>query len=112
MFFLYKIINVKFVLNENLYSFCLLFLPFCSLLLLSVGVVPEKKLKLLLLGLVGSGKTEIAHYLSKTKRLDYDSTNGVHNYSMMVMETLCSLTEIGGNEDIQNIWHHYYAGVS
>ncbi|XP_075158345.1 ADP-ribosylation factor [Haematobia irritans] len=77
----------------------------------SVGILPEKKLKFLLLGLEGSGKTEIAHYLSRTQRLDYDPTNGVHNYNMTCMEAQCSMTEIGGNDDIQRIWHHYYAGT-
>uniref|UniRef100_A0A1I8NPR1 Uncharacterized protein n=1 Tax=Stomoxys calcitrans TaxID=35570 RepID=A0A1I8NPR1_STOCA len=77
----------------------------------SVGVLPEKKLKFLLLGLEDSGKTEIAHYLSQTQRSDYDSTNGVHNYTMKFMEVQCSMTEIGGNDDIQRIWHHYYAGT-
>ncbi|XP_065365363.1 ADP-ribosylation factor-like protein 15 [Calliphora vicina] len=76
-----------------------------------VGIVPDKKLKFLLLGLSGSGKTEIAHYLSKAQRLDYDSTNGVHNYSFKLMETLCSLTEVGGSDDMQRIWHHYYVGT-
>ncbi|XP_037826662.1 ADP-ribosylation factor 1, partial [Lucilia sericata] len=76
-----------------------------------VGIVPDKKLKFLLLGLSGSGKTEIAHYLSKTQRLDYDSTNGVHNYNFKLMEAMCSLTEVGGSDDMQRIWHHYYVGT-
>ncbi|XP_019894974.2 ADP-ribosylation factor-like protein 15 [Musca domestica] len=77
----------------------------------SVGVLPEKKLKFLLLGLAGSGKTEIGHYLMEKQRLDYESTNGAHNYSMKCGNAQCSITEIGGNDDIQNIWHHYYAGT-
>ncbi|XP_073835519.1 ADP-ribosylation factor-like protein 8 isoform X2 [Musca autumnalis] len=76
-----------------------------------VGVLPEKKLKFLLLGLAGSGKTEIAHYLTEKQRLDYESTNGAHNYTMTSMNAQCSITEIGGNDDIQKIWHHYYAGA-
>lgn len=78
----------------------------------SVGIVPDKKLKLLLLGLSGSGKTEIAHYLSKRQRLDYDATNGAHNYCFKLMEAKCSLTEIGGSDDMQKIWHHYFVAVS
>lgn len=62
--------------------------------------------------MAGSGKTEIAHCLSQTQRLDYDSTNGVHSYTIKCQEAQCSMTEIGGNDDIQRIWHHYYAGVS
>ncbi|KAI8124370.1 ADP-ribosylation factor 6 [Lucilia cuprina] len=71
----------------------------------------DKKLKFLLLGLSGSGKTEIAHYMSKAQRLDYDSTNGVHNYNFKLMDAMCSLTEVGGSDDMQRIWHHYYVGT-
>ncbi|KAL9871702.1 ADP-ribosylation factor-like protein 13B [Glossina fuscipes fuscipes] len=77
----------------------------------SVGLDPEKKMRILLLGLAGSGKTEIAHQLIKAKRHDYQATNGAHSYNIIHSDTVCSLTEIGGNEDMQKIWHHYYVGT-
>ncbi|KNC29373.1 hypothetical protein FF38_01519 [Lucilia cuprina] len=48
--------------------------------------------------------------MSKAQRLDYDSTNGVHNYNFKLMDAMCSLTEVGGSDDMQRIWHHYYVG--
>lgn len=99
-------------MNISMYFKLIYTLLFLRIFHFSVGIVPDKKLKFLILGLRGSGKTEIAHYLTKTQRLDYDSTNGVHNYTFKLMETMCSLTEIGGNDDMQRIWHHYYVGVS
>ena len=103
----------KKIKNKNIsIHYCFYSSFFCFFSYFSVGIVPDKKLKLLLLGISGSGKTEIAHYLSKTQRLDYDPTNGVHNYSFKLSNALCSLTEIGGSDDMQRIWHHYYVGVS
>lgn len=79
----------------------------------------EQRIRLLLLGQMNSGKTEVAHRLLNSKRQDYMSTNGVRNYTMDKITDLpspasripCSLTEIGGNDDMQQIWHYYYVSV-
>ncbi|XP_036320144.1 probable ADP-ribosylation factor At2g15310 [Rhagoletis pomonella] len=74
----------------------------------SVGAVPEKHLKVLLLGLMGSGKSELGHLLSRQQRQDYEPTNGVQYFRMHLPDRHLSLTEVGGNVEMQKIWHHYF----
>lgn len=75
----------------------------------------EQRICLLLLGQMNSGKTEVAHRLLNIKRQNYMSTNGVRSYTMdlpsSAFRTPCLLTEIGGNEEMQQIWHYYYGKV-
>ncbi|KAH8396143.1 hypothetical protein KR222_004000, partial [Zaprionus bogoriensis] len=78
--------------------------------------------KVLLLGATGSGKTQLGHLLSGQQRDadDLAATNGVRCYrcdmptaqSASADAAACSLllTEVGGSEDMQRIWPHYYAG--
>ncbi|XP_037931535.1 ADP-ribosylation factor-like protein 2 [Teleopsis dalmanni] len=68
----------------------------------------EKLIKVVLLGLEGSGKTEIGCALAGTQRLGDDSTNGVQYFRMKLPSVQVSITEIGGNKEMQKIWHHYF----
>lgn len=68
-------------------------------------------MSILILGLEGSGKTEIGHFLSKKHRLDFSQTNGSQTYRFHVQNTPVNLNEIGGSADIRALWVHYYREV-
>ncbi|XP_068157068.1 ADP-ribosylation factor-like protein 6 [Drosophila tropicalis] len=79
-----------------------------------------KQFKVLILGQAQSGKTQLGHLLSGSKRQaqDTEPTNGVRCYRMEMPAigqaphpVNLSLTEIGGNEEMQRIWPHYYASA-
>lgn len=63
---------------------------------------------MLLIGLDGSGKTEILHTLWNKKRIDFTPTVGCQNHNFNYMGTEVSLTELGGSKSIRGIWKHYY----
>ncbi|CAD7093966.1 unnamed protein product [Hermetia illucens] len=67
-----------------------------------------ENINILVLGLNGSGKTEICHVLSDKKRTDMFPTNGLRLFARKIENFAVTFTEIGGNEGIRNIWHHYY----
>lgn len=69
------------------------------------------RFKLLLLGVAGSGKTQLGHLLSGEERdaNDMGATNGVRCYRVMHPESSLLLTEVGGSTDMQRIWQHYFA---
>ncbi|EDW06248.1 ADP-ribosylation factor-related protein 1 [Drosophila mojavensis] len=69
------------------------------------------RFKLLLLGVAGSGKTQLGHLLSGEERdaNDMGATNGVRCYRVMHPEASLLLTEVGGSADMQRIWQHYFA---
>lgn len=68
-------------------------------------------MSILILGLDGSGKTEIGYFLSKQRRLDFSQTNGSQTYHFNVKNTPVNLNEIGGSDDIRSLWVHYYREV-
>ncbi|EDV95478.1 ADP-ribosylation factor-like protein 15 [Drosophila grimshawi] len=71
-----------------------------------------ERFKVLLLGAAGSGKTQLGHLLSGEERdaADLGPTNGVRCYRCQPdAGCLLLLTEVGGSEDMQRIWPHYYA---
>ncbi|XP_028896454.1 ADP-ribosylation factor-like protein 13B [Zeugodacus cucurbitae] len=74
----------------------------------TVGTLPEKHVKLLLLGSMASGKTEVGHLLSRQHRQSYEPTNGVQYFRMEFLERQVSVTEVGGSTEMQKIWHHYF----
>lgn len=61
-----------------------------------------------MLGLDGSGKTEILHWLWNKKRIDFTPTVGCKNHNFTFNGTDISLTELGGSKSIRDIWKHYY----
>ena len=63
------------------------------------------------MGAAGSGKTEVGHLIINKLRDNFDSTNGVETYSFKTQKLSVNLTEIGGNSEMQKIWHHYYNKV-
>ncbi|XP_054729585.1 ADP-ribosylation factor-like protein 13B [Anastrepha obliqua] len=74
----------------------------------TVGAIPETHLKVLLLGLMASGKTELGHHLTRQQRTSHEATNGVQYFQMQLPERHLSITEVGGNPEMQKIWHHYF----
>ncbi|XP_067635836.1 ADP-ribosylation factor 5 [Eurosta solidaginis] len=74
----------------------------------TVGALPEKNLKVLMLGLASSGKTELGHLLSQQQRRDYEPTNGTQYFRMQLPNQYLAITEVGGNSEMQKIWHHYF----
>lgn len=71
-----------------------------------------RPLSILILGLEGSGKTEIGYFLSKKQRLDFSQTNGSQAFHLNVNNTPVNLNEIGGSADIRSLWVHYYREVN
>lgn len=63
---------------------------------------------ILLLGLNGAGKTEIAHKICKTDRNDYCPTKGCAAYEFTINSFKVKLSEIGGDINIRQIWHYYF----
>ncbi|EDV38535.2 uncharacterized protein Dana_GF19509 [Drosophila ananassae] len=85
----------------------------CSCCCLKSSPAP-KDFHILLLGASGSGKTELGHRLRKTPRPadDQDATNGVRCFEVLPEEfpdIQLQLTEVGGNSEMQRLWHHYFA---
>lgn len=74
----------------------------------TVGTLPERHIKLLLIGPMASGKTEVGHVLSRQHRQIYEPTNGVQYFRMEFPERQVSITEVGGSTEMQKIWHHYF----
>lgn len=68
-------------------------------------------MSILILGLDGSGKTELGYFLSKKARLDFFPTNGSQTYHFNIKNTPVNLNEIGGSADIRSLWAHYYREV-
>lgn len=68
-------------------------------------------MSILLLGLDGSGKTEIGYFLNKKQRIDFSKTNGSQMYHFNVNDIPINLNEIGGSADIRSLWIHYYREV-
>lgn len=66
---------------------------------------------MLLLGIGGSGKTEIGYALCGQPRLDFGSTKGVHVFNVNTKCQHVRLNEIGGSDSVRDIWHHYYNDV-
>ncbi|ALC49129.1 CG11356 [Drosophila busckii] len=77
----------------------------------------QQRFKLLLLGVAGSGKTQLGHLLSGRQRADDDrsATNGVRCYQLQQQQqqsefaAVASITEVGGSAEMQRLWPHYYA---
>ncbi|KAL5281388.1 hypothetical protein ACFFRR_005031 [Megaselia abdita] len=67
-----------------------------------------KPMSILLLGLESSGKTEIGHLIVKKQRQNFDSTNGVQNFTFNNHSFTINITEVGGNKEMQKLWHHYF----
>lgn len=74
----------------------------------SIGTLPDRRIKVLLLGVMASGKTELGYILSRQQRENFEPTNGVQFYRIELPERYVSITEVGGNTEIQKIWHHYF----
>lgn len=68
-------------------------------------------MNVLMLGLESSGKTEIGHLIIKKTRENFDSTNGVQNYSYKDSRSIINMTEVGGNKEMRKLWHHYFIKV-
>lgn len=75
-------------------------------------IILNRPLTILILGLADSGKTEIAHILSKQTRTDQSSTKGVHLFNVEENDYAVKITEIGGSDSVRGIWPHYYSDVS
>lgn len=66
---------------------------------------------ILLLGLKSSGKTEVGHLIVKKTRENFDSTNGVQSFTLKTQQFIMNITEVGGNKEMQKLWHHYFKKV-
>lgn len=68
----------------------------------------------LLLGLKGSGKTTIGNWAMKIKSppKEIPSTVGLQMFETIVDNSVMTLIEVGGGDDIRKIWHHYFPKVS
>lgn len=72
----------------------------------------HRQFPILLIGLSSVGKTYIGHFLSKQHRTDFSATNGCAAYKFIYNNNIVRLTEIGGSNDIRDIWHVYFKNVS
>lgn len=68
-------------------------------------------MSVLLLGLESSGKTEIGHLIIRKPRENFEATNGVQSYTLNNHDFLINITEVGGNKEMQKLWHHYFIKV-
>lgn len=61
------------------------------------------------MGLQGSGKTELCHALCGLPRTEHTSTLGVCVYDLEIPTVHIRLTEIGGADNLIDIWKYYYS---
>ncbi|XP_021708319.1 ADP-ribosylation factor-like protein 13B [Aedes aegypti] len=65
-------------------------------------------LGLLLIGLDGTGKTELAYKICETKRDEYLQTKGCRVFNANIAGTKVQLTEIGGAPEFRDLWKYYF----
>jgi small GTP-binding protein len=70
-----------------------------------------KDVRILLVGLDGAGKTTIMYKLKMNETVSTTPTVGFNVESMTYKNLCINMWDVGGQDRIRALWHHYYSGT-
>ncbi|CAD8214099.1 unnamed protein product [Paramecium pentaurelia] len=75
----------------------------------SVALQGQKKLKIVIIGLEGSGKTAILQYLRNRKFTETQPTTGLNVETIQYKSRFYLIFDVGGK--VRTLWSHYYENL-